>query len=270
MKEELQKLWRGVKDARRRDAVVLQLDADGRTIKTDVEQSLPNSGVSIQSARKDASHDFGRLNVEFTALREEYESISREAQIRTRELSFILARGRLAKLAVQWSEKPDNLSRCCFDSRLLMEGNEWEEWVQGVGKAVLEGGMTAPTKGSGPGSANATGEKVAASEPGENQGDEKPEGAPEEEEFGMDAADSPWCDGRRKCERHFGWQKLGLAEFELNKGTKVRAALALPMYNKLTATPWIGNGDTKALTNRNGTQLPARADASTSRYHSHP
>lgn len=223
IKEEMKKLWLGVKDAKKRDAVVLQLDAEGRTIKKEVEQpfsTVLTPGISIQSARNDSSHDLEKLNAEFTALREEYESISREAQIRSRELSFILARGRLAKLAVQWSEKPENLSRCCFDSRLLMEGNEWEDWVQGIGKPVLEGGMLASAKYSASGNSDAAGGRGAASEAGENPTDEKPDGTPEEEEFEMDA-DSPWCDGRRKCERHFGWQKLGLAEFELNKGTKV-------------------------------------------------
>jgi hypothetical protein len=140
--------------------------------------------------------------------------LDQQVQILSRELGFVLARGRLAELAVQWSEKSENLSRCGFDSRLLIEGPQWEEWVQGEGKATLEAGMsgdipvskrTTPQQSLGDGTLG--GEKAGA------------DGAitPGEE----DVADIPWCDGRRKCERHFGWQKLCYSEYELNKGTKV-------------------------------------------------
>lgn len=195
---EMNKLYESVKHLKRRQAVVVQVHAS----------SSPSATPSLEAAR--LSYSYEKLSGTLLEL-------DQQVQILNRELGFILARGRLAELAVQWSEKSENLSRCGFDSRLLIEGPPWEEWVEGEGKTTLEAGMfgdipvfkrTTPQQLLGDGIL--AGEKAGA------------DGAitPGEEEEG-DVADSPWCDGRRKCERHFGWQKLCYSEYELNKGTKV-------------------------------------------------
>lgn len=206
VKIEMSRLWRGVKDARKRDAVVVNAS---QVVHASTQ---PPPGTKVPPQRTDAE----KLRASLTELAIELESFTQDAHLRSRELQFILARGRLARLAIQWSDKSDNVSRCCFDSRLLLEGVEWEEWVEGAGRAVLEG--TTDT-----GSSTRASDYYAKSllsdgrvtPSGHATGDE------EELQLEMDAADSPWCDGRRKCERHFGWQKLCMAEFELNKGTKV-------------------------------------------------
>ena len=208
VKTEMSRLWRGVKDARKRDAVVVHAS---QTIKTNEihPSTQPSASIKAPPQRTEAE----RISTSLTELAAELESLSHDAHLRSRELEFILARGRLARLAIQWSEKNENISRCSFDARLLLEGIEWEEWVEGVGRAVLEGtvdasngirptGKSTLTEGRAPPSINGVGED-------------------DELQLEIEAADGPWCDGRRKCERHFGWQKLCIAEFELNKGTKV-------------------------------------------------
>jgi COMPASS component SPP1 len=210
IKTEMSRLWKGVKDARKRDAVVVHAN----TKATDIRPSTqPVSVIKAPPQRTDAE----RLAASLKELTVELENLTHDSHLRSRELEFILARGRLARLAVQWSDKGENVNRCCFDARLLLEGVEWEEWVEGVGRAVLEGTADATGAvriGSNHAAITAKGEgRVISSATG--TGDE------EELHLEMEAADSPWCDGRRKCERHFGWQKLCLAEFELNKGIKV-------------------------------------------------
>ncbi|KAG8802756.1 hypothetical protein FRC17_006348, partial [Serendipita sp. 399] len=215
VKTEMTKLWKGVKDARKRDAVVVDTKTVQGNGKTD------DQSVRVVPATSTPSTEFSRLTHTYTNLTQEFSSLARESQFATRDLEFILARGRLAKLAIAWSEKQENLARCCFDSRLLLEGREWEEWVVGVGKAVLEGGLDAPIGPAVPNPASSGSGGNAGTGSNPNEGRTGTPGEQEEEDFGLDIeADSPWCDGRRKCERHFGWQKLCMAEYELNKGTK--------------------------------------------------
>jgi len=80
-----------------------------------------------------------RLASDLTTLEHDLAETLCELQMRTRALSFILTSSQLVKLAVSWSDKPENVQRCCFDSRMLMDGEEWEEWVEREGRAVLEG-----------------------------------------------------------------------------------------------------------------------------------
>jgi len=60
-------------------------------------------------------------------------------QMHIRKLLFILVQSQLVKLMVSWSDKLENVQRCCFDLRMLMDSKEWEEWVERKGQAVLEG-----------------------------------------------------------------------------------------------------------------------------------
>jgi COMPASS component SPP1 len=206
VKQEMSRLWKGVKEAKRRDAVVVQ--------------TAPGPPDTSKPPIISVPQEFNRLTEAYNSLNEELSVLTQDIQIRNRELGFILARGRLAKLAVQWSERGENINRCCYDSRLLIEGAEWEEWVEGVGKSVLEGGIDmGPIN---PQQARPTGYAGTPDGLKQEESDAGVNATPvDEEELEMEAADSPWCDGRRKCERHSGWQKLCMAEFELNKGTKV-------------------------------------------------
>ncbi|KIM24052.1 hypothetical protein M408DRAFT_331973 [Serendipita vermifera MAFF 305830] len=209
VKTEMTRLWRGVKDARKRDAVVVP--ASQRVQSS--TQSSP-ADIKVPPQRTDAE----KLAASLIELSNELENLTNDTHMRSRELEFILARGRLARLAIQWSDKSENVTRCCFDSRILLEGAEWEEWVEGVGRAVLEGTMDA---------SGTVGLSAHAGRAAFVDGNGNGTGEEEELRLEMDAADSPWCDGRRKCERHFGWQKLCMAEFELNKGTKELALQGL-------------------------------------------
>ena len=159
--------------------------------------------------------------------------------MRTRELSFILARVRLVKLAVSWSDRPENAQRCCFDSRMLMDGEEWEEWVEVEGRSVLEGvaddgpgGTAAPPLSVLPRpttAATATNGRDMRLDQGERTTPPEGEESGLEDEMGVEDEDSPWCDGRRKCERHAGWQKLQVAECDLNRGSRYILFYSFPL-----------------------------------------
>ena len=219
VKTEMSRLWRNVKDARKRDAVVVHANPD---VSSSAKSSAapPSTESSSNTKVPPQRTDAEKTTESLQELAVELENLTHDARLRSRELGFILARGTLARLAVQWSEKGENVNRCCFDSRLLLEGVEWEEWVEGVGRAVLEG--TADAAGAARPGSNHIGVSVKGEAHAGN-------GEEEELHLGMEATDSPWCDGRRKCERHFGWQKLCLNEFELNKGTKVRPVFFFPV-----------------------------------------
>lgn len=179
----MQGLYEEVRDSKRRGAVVVDIRR-GKDLGVNEEQKLKASYEKLSDSLFD---------------------LERQVQILSRELGFVLARGRLAELAIQWSEKPENSARCAFDFRLLLEAKGWEEWVQGEGKLILETGDLMATSGR---------------ESMDETGDEDKMDIGEGEEGDIEETS---CDGRRKCERHLGWQKLYWNEFELNKGTKVRA-----------------------------------------------
>jgi hypothetical protein len=254
VKREMKKLFAGVQERKRREAVVLRVD-DGTGAGAD-------TGVDVEVKREPGATDGtagarnggkglvipsgmvvqspgSRLTSDLETLQHDLAETLHELQMRTRELTFILARAGLVKLAVSWSDKPENVQKCCFDSRMLMDGEEWEEWVEGEGRVVLEGvtedghGGPAPLPAlvsSLPRQTTTTMTTTTTTNGREARLEQDsqttpPEGGEEsglEDEMGVEDEDSPWCDGRRKCERHAGWQKLQVAECDLNRGIKAR------------------------------------------------
>ena len=243
VKQEMKRLFSGVRERKRREAVVLQVD-DGTGADAEVKRepgatvgaagtSSRGTGLVIPPGMV-VQAPASRFTSELEALQHDHAETLCELQMRTRELSYILARAGLVKLAVSWSDKPENAQKCCFDSRMLMDGEDWEEWVEGEGRGVLEGVMVDGHGGSVPLPALPA---LASNQPRHTtttNGREArleqevrttpPEGEESglEDEMGVEDEDSPWCDGRRKCERHAGWQKLQVAECDLNRGIKVR------------------------------------------------
>lgn len=242
VKREMERLFAGVQERKRREAVVLRVD-DGAGAGVEEVKREPGTADAIARANpRDkglvippgmvVQSPASRLASDLAALQHDLAETLCELQMRTRELSFILARARLVKLAVSWSDKPENAQRCCFDSRMLMDGEDWEEWVEGEGRAVLEGvtedgpggsaAAPAPVLPRPTTAATATNGREVRLDQEERTTPPEGEESGLEEEMGIEDEDSPWCDGRRKCERHAGWQKLQIAECDLNRGIKVR------------------------------------------------
>ena len=249
VKQEMKRLFSGVRERKRREAVVLQVD-DGTGTGADAEvkrepgvtagiASTSNNGTGLVIPPGMVVQSPGsRLTSDLEALQHDLAETLCELQMRTRELTFILARAGLVKLAVSWSDKPENVQKCCFDSRMLMDGEDWEEWVEGEGRVVLEGVTEDGHGGSVPlpavtALANNQPRHTTTTTNGRETRLEQearttpPEGEESglEDEMGVEDEDSPWCDGRRKCERHAGWQKLQVAECDLNRGIKARTFL---------------------------------------------
>ena len=244
VKREMKRLFMGVRERKRREAVVLRVDdGTGADVGADAEvkrEPGATDGIADASNRGKGLvippgmvvlSPKSRLTSDLAALQHDLRETLCELQMRTRELSFILARAGLVKLAVSWSDKPENVQKCCFDSRMLMDGEDWEEWVEGEGRSVLEGVMMDGPGGSAPlpmlassQSRHTTTTNGREARPEQETQTTPPEGEESglEDEMGVEDEDSPWCDGRRKCERHAGWQKLQVAECDLNRGIKVR------------------------------------------------
>ena len=244
VKREMKRLFAGVQGRKRREAVVLRVDDGPRAdagVDVEVKREPGATGgiVGASNGGKGLVIPPGmvvqspgsRLTSDLETLQHDLAETVCELQMRTRELSFILARAGLVKLAVSWSDKPENVQKCCFDSRMLMDGEDWEEWVEGEGRVVLEGVTEDGHGGSAPLHALASTQPRQTTTNGREARLEQesqttpPEGGEEsglEDEMGVEDEDSPWCDGRRKCERHSGWQKLQVAECDLNRGIKAR------------------------------------------------
>lgn len=249
VKKEMKRLFAGIRERKRREAVVLRVD-DGAGAGVEVMREPGTTDAIAGANNRDkglvippgmvVQSPASRLASDLATLQHDLAEALCELQMRTRELSFILARARLVRLAVSWSDKPENGQRCCFDSRMLMDGEEWEEWVESEGRAVLEGvtedgpagSAAAPPRPTTVATTTATATDGREVRPDQEERTTPLEGEESglEEDIGLEDEDSPWCDGRRKCERHAGWQKLQVAECDLNRGIKVCPVITLSLF----------------------------------------
>lgn len=110
-----------------------------------------------------------------------------------RTIAAVDARLVLLDLALQRNEI-EGKARCGFDSRLGMDDDLWEEWVESDdGRRAFEG-----------------------------YGIGQPSGMTADEASEMEILESCICQGPgKKCDRHSGWQKLKKADFELEKEVTV-------------------------------------------------
>ncbi|KAH7915800.1 hypothetical protein BJ138DRAFT_1053987 [Hygrophoropsis aurantiaca] len=165
-------LWEQVKDAEKREGVVVPASPD---------VAAPVRTGAVQ-------REVARLNARLEQVVQE-----REAMKRVRER--VVAREKLVRLAVGRAERVD---QCGWDQRMCLGEDEWAD------VDVFEG---------------------YAEERSEGEGDE------DQEAMQVDTdADTPgewWCTGKKKCERHSGWQKLRAAEVEYDKELKDAALLRL-------------------------------------------
>lgn len=149
-------------------------------------------------------HGASQTETQLETLRDMLDRIARERDALLRALDFVRARERLIEIS---SGRSERMGHCGWDERLLFSDGEWQAWI---GRAQDGGGGAWLLSG------------------------------------GEDSDDTPgesgwWCTGKKKCDRHNGcvlspslsvstwrlilwrrWQKLRLAEVEMEKALKVR------------------------------------------------
>ncbi|KAI0257633.1 hypothetical protein BJV78DRAFT_1116378 [Lactifluus subvellereus] len=120
---------------------------------------------------------------ELARLRARLETLVRKREELKAEMDVVVWREKVTELAIQHA---DTIEQCGWDQRLCFGDEEVAEF----GASVLE-----------------------SYEEGHPQTDV--DGAQEEAEW--------WCTGKKKCDRHSGWQKLRMADVEFDKETKDQA-----------------------------------------------
>ncbi|KAH0838335.1 hypothetical protein J3R83DRAFT_6614 [Lanmaoa asiatica] len=139
------------------------------------------------AARRRAEREVARLNARL-------EEVVKERELMKRELDTVMWREKVVELA---SERAGKVDECGWDQRLCFGEEEWADF----GPEVLDSYE----------------ERVKV----ESGDDAMP----------LDGASAMhgewWCTGKKKCERHAGWQKLRAAEVSFDKETKEGILLKL-------------------------------------------
>ncbi|OAX42372.1 hypothetical protein K503DRAFT_683444, partial [Rhizopogon vinicolor AM-OR11-026] len=124
---------------------------------------------------------------EVVSLNARLADIVKEREMMKREMDMVVWRERLVELA---SERAERVDECGWDQRLCFGEEEWVDF----GAEVLE---TYEEKGKEEATEDAMQVDGVTTSHGEW-----------------------WCTGKKKCERHAGWQKLRAAEVAFDKETK--------------------------------------------------
>ncbi|KIO33663.1 hypothetical protein M407DRAFT_186837 [Tulasnella calospora MUT 4182] len=171
-----------VRLAKRREGLV---SMESGSSADELGPSLPASGRKLEEERM------------LSRYRESLADIKTEWATKVRALAAAQARLVLLDVAMQRSEWLDFSSedggKCGFDARLVVDEEEWAEWVEGEeGRRAFEGyGIGEETEAMGV--------------------------DPEDKAKELEIVENVVCFGRKKCERHGGWQKLKRADFELEQ-----------------------------------------------------
>ncbi|KAG8746928.1 hypothetical protein FRC10_003099 [Ceratobasidium sp. 414] len=171
----MEQLWYAAKDARAPEGVVY-VHLPGGPIPYPPPAGVNNIGpdaTKLIDGRQKA--DLENLATMGEALKQ---SVARRETLEL-DIKRLKARLRLLGCAMRRAEKVGG-ERCGFDARVVMNDGEWAEWLGGGGKWTLE-------------------EQAE----GEEQKDD--------EAYGKD--EGSFCAGKKRCERHYGWQNLKFADF---------------------------------------------------------
>ncbi|KAG9121122.1 hypothetical protein FRC07_003054 [Ceratobasidium sp. 392] len=102
------------------------------------------------------------------------------------EVKRLKARLRLLGCAMRRAEKTGG-ERCGFDVRMVINDEEWTGWLSGEGRWALE---------------------------------ERAEGEDQKDDDAYGRDEGCFCAGKKRCERHYGWQNLKFADFSGECTTK--------------------------------------------------
>ncbi|CAE6380694.1 unnamed protein product [Rhizoctonia solani] len=179
---DLDQLWYAAKDARPPDgAVYIHLSGPA--------PHPPPAGVNHIGPGASKVLD-GRQKVDLDRLAR---LIEESGQLKSRKgalelgIKYLKARLRLLNCAGQRNEKVGG-EKCGFDARIVMEDEDWAAWLEGTGKWALE----------------------------ETEGDEA-----EAKLLAIyQKTEGSFCTGKKRCDRHQGWQNLKFADFSAECDSK--------------------------------------------------
>ncbi|KAJ6575165.1 hypothetical protein B0H19DRAFT_1254764 [Mycena capillaripes] len=187
-KKEL--LWDSVKDAQKREAVVIVHEEDGvqkestdGCMKENAETPLPVVAARVKPP------SMGKVEREVANLNAVLDEIVTLREDLKEGMDIVLWRERLLELA---SERAEQVGQCGWDQRLCFGDEEWADF----GAGVLE-----------------------SYEDGAKEGAMQVDGPPDPEEW--------WCAGTEKCERHAGWQMIRGNDIAKEKEKKEEALYRL-------------------------------------------
>ncbi|KAI6133098.1 hypothetical protein EDD16DRAFT_1734430 [Pisolithus croceorrhizus] len=173
-------LWEAVKHAEKREGVVVRVDQS--------DGRVPTTGkVHVNGTRESLLGIPSKRRVEWEVgqLNSRLEEIVKQREMIKLDMDMVLWREKLVTLAAQRAGKVDE---CGWDQRLCFGKEEWTDF----GAEVLDSYEEKTEHG--------------------NDAMHVDEISPDHGEW--------WCAGKKKCERHAGWQKLRMAEVSFEKEMK--------------------------------------------------
>ncbi|CAE6530721.1 unnamed protein product [Rhizoctonia solani] len=179
---DLDQLWYAAKDARPPDgAVYIHLPGPAPHPPPAGVNNIGPGATKVLDGRQKA--DLERL----ARLVEESGKLKSRRVAFEQSIKHLKARLRVLNCAGQRNEKAGG-EKCGFDARIVMEDEDWAVWVEGVGKWALEEGESDEAKAK----LLATYEKI----------------------------EGTFCMGKKRCDRHQGWQNLKFADFVAESESK--------------------------------------------------
>ncbi|KAI0361670.1 hypothetical protein OH77DRAFT_1417942 [Trametes cingulata] len=184
-------LWASVKDVKQREGVVVKVhvvqEEPKRAVKPEQQRTVP--GQLVMENHEVQRPTKTQRERAVTRLQAELLKIAPKREALKQELEVILWRQRLLELATARAER---VEECGWDQRLCFDEDEYAEYAAGVLDSYEEGHADAMQ-------VDGTGVEEGAW----------------------------WCRGKKKCQRHSGWQKLRATEIEFDLELKEKAMAAL-------------------------------------------
>ncbi|KAJ1309499.1 hypothetical protein OPQ81_006274 [Rhizoctonia solani] len=179
---DLDQLWYAAKDARPPEgAVYIHLPGPAPHPPPAGVNNIGPGATKVLDGRQKA--DLERLS----RLVEESGQLKSRKGALEQGIKHVKARLRLLNCAGQRNEKAGG-EKCGFDARIVMEDEDWAAWVEGAGKWALE----------------------------EGEGDE----AKAKQLAAYEKMEGIFCTGKKRCDRHQGWQNLKFADFSAECDSK--------------------------------------------------
>ncbi|KAL5535553.1 SPP1 [Sanghuangporus sanghuang] len=199
---DIRSFWESVKDAKRREGFVThELDRTlPKVILAEIQNnSLPRPQASVSEVKQTLGDEEGRNSIVFR-LEEQLQTIVQEREELKKQLEVLSWRERLLQLA---SDRAESMGDCGWDQRLVYGDEEWMEFGAGVLESYDEAAPNGHSE--------------------ENQ---------DMDVDGGTVVGEWWCRGKKKCERHVGWQRVRAADMELERTTKEDALADLTIRER--------------------------------------
>ncbi|CDO75250.1 hypothetical protein BN946_scf184967.g3 [Trametes cinnabarina] len=193
-------LWASVREVKPREGVVVKISAikeepNGTTNsepKTSVAGGFGQLVMETHQVQKPIMTQYERA---ITRLHGELYKIAPKREALKKDLEIIMWRQKLLELAAARAER---VEECGWDHRLCLDDDEFAEFAAGILESYEESRV---------------------------QVDGDPEAMQVD---GTSIEDGAWwCRGKRKCQRHAGWQKLRALEYEFDQELKEKAMSVL-------------------------------------------